>query len=74
VGRPLDYSHFQRRLNRLGIPPLAARTGALIALAGALPPSILAELLGISETTASKWYRLTGGEYNRYSAQAISSP
>jgi hypothetical protein len=25
VGRPLDYTYFQRRLNRLGIPPLAGR-------------------------------------------------
>jgi site-specific recombinase XerC len=74
VGRPLDYSHFQRRLSRLGIPPLPGRTGAVIALAGALPPTILAELLGISETTASKWYGLAGGEYNRYAAQPISSP
>jgi len=71
VGRPLDYTYFQRRLNRLGIPPLAGRTGAVIALAGTLPPTILAELLGISETTASKWYRLAGGEYNRYAAQSI---
>jgi hypothetical protein len=73
VGQPLDYSHFQRRLTRLGIPPLAGRTGAIVALAGTLPPTILAELLGISETTASKWYRLAGGEYNRYAAQSISS-
>jgi hypothetical protein len=27
------------------------------------------ELLGISETTASKWYRLAGGEWSRYAAQ-----
>ncbi len=41
-------------------------------LAGALPPSILAELLGISESSASKWYRLAGGEWTRYSATAVT--
>ena len=69
VGQPLDYTYLQRRLRRLGIPRLRGRTGALITLAGALPPSILAELLGISETSATKWYRLAGGEWSRYAAR-----
>jgi hypothetical protein len=46
------------------------RTGATISLA-ALPSTILAELLGLSDTSASKWYQLDGGEWSpRYAAHA----
>lgn len=72
VGQPLDYTYLQRRLVRLGVAPLAGRTGAIITLAGTLPPSILAELLGVSDTTATKWSRLAGGEYGRYAASTIT--
>jgi hypothetical protein len=44
-----------------------------MALASALPPTILAELLGISESSASKWYRLAGGDWNSYAAGASSA-
>lgn len=70
VGAPLDHTQAAKRLKRLGIRPLQARTGAIIALAGALPPSILADLLGISQSSASKWYSLAGGEWTRYATHA----
>ena len=35
-----------------------------------MPPTILADLLGISESGASKWYQLAGGEWGRYAADA----
>jgi hypothetical protein len=41
--------------------PLGGRTGAVMTVAAALPATILAELLGISETSASKWYQLAAG-------------
>jgi hypothetical protein len=72
VGQQLDYGYLQRRLKRLGIKPLQGRTGAVITLAAALPPTLLAEMLGISETSASKWYRLAAGEWNRYAASVSS--
>ena len=74
VGQPLDCAYLQRRLGRLGIRPLAGRTSAVMTLAGALPPTILADLLGISETTATKWYRLAGGEWSRYAAHRVTAP
>jgi len=70
VGTPLDETYFHRRLKRLGITPLRARTGALISLAGSMPPTILADLIGISESGAGKWYQLAGGEWGRYAADA----
>jgi hypothetical protein len=65
VGQPLPYG-YAKRLKRLGVRPFGGRTAAILTLAAGIPPTILAELLGISETSASKWYRLPGGEWNRY--------
>ena len=52
---------------------IGGRTSAIGSLAAALPPTILAELLGISDTSASKWYRLAGGEWNRYAARSSAT-
>jgi hypothetical protein len=68
VGESLHYTYLQHRLTRLGVTPLAGRTGAIITLAATLPPSILADLLGVSDTTATKWSRLADREYGRYTA------
>jgi hypothetical protein len=70
IGEPLSHSHAARRLKRLGIRTLGGRTAAILTLAAALPPTMLAELLGISESSASRWHRLAGGEWNRYPAEA----
>ena len=50
---PLSHEHFRRRLTKVGVTALAGRTGALANLAGQLPPAILADLLGISESSAA---------------------
>jgi hypothetical protein len=71
VGQPLSHSRASRRLNRVDVRTLGGRTSAIMTLAAALPPTILAELLGLSESGASKWYQLAGGEWNRYAAHAI---
>jgi hypothetical protein len=66
---PLEETYFRRRLKRLGITPLSARAGALITLAAVLPPTILADLLGISESGASNWYQLASGQWAHYAAE-----
>jgi hypothetical protein len=66
IGQPMTSDHLMRRLRRIGVRPLAGRTGAILNLAGTLPPSILAELLGITESTASDWHQLAGGEWAHY--------
>jgi hypothetical protein len=73
VGEPLSHSRASRRLRRLGVRTLGGRTAAIMTLAAALPPTIVAELLGISTTSAAKWYRLAGGEWSRYAARSIPS-
>jgi hypothetical protein len=70
VGKPLTHAHAAKRLKRLGVRTLGGRTAAMMTLAALLSPMILAELLGISETSASKCYRLAGGEWTRYAGQS----
>ena len=45
----------------LAVRTLGGRTGAIVTRAAALPPTILAELLGIPDTGGSKRYRVAGG-------------
>ena len=72
IGEPLSHAHAAKRLKRLGVRTLGGRAAAILTLAAARPPTILAELLGISETSASKFYRLAGGQWNRYAAGSVS--
>jgi hypothetical protein len=74
VGTPLDETYFRRRLKRLAIQPLSARTAAQTNLAALLPPTIVADLIGVSRSAASNWYQLAGGEWNRYAAQTTNRP
>lgn len=67
---PLSHEHYRRRLTKVGVTALAARTGALARLAGQLPPAILADLLGISESSAAHWSALAGGDWASYAAHA----
>jgi hypothetical protein len=68
LGAPMAEGNLRRRLGRLGIAPLSARTGALMALAATLPPAVLADLLGVSEGNAATWSQVAGGEFAAYAA------
>ncbi len=67
---PLSHEHYRRRLRKIGITALPARTGSLASLAAQMPPAILADLLGISESSAAHWSALAGGEWASYAAHA----
>jgi hypothetical protein len=67
---PLSHEHYRRRLSKIGIPTLPARTGALASLAAQMPPAIIADLLGLSESSAAHWCALAGGDWNSYAAHA----
>ena len=68
-GRPLTASHLGQRLRRLGIQPVQDRRAALAHLGGQLPAALLSRLLGIAPTTAVRWVRVAGGDWNTYAAQ-----
>jgi hypothetical protein len=65
---PLHPEHMRRRLRRHGITARPGRAAALLHLAQTLPPAILADLLGISESRAADWTRTAAGDWARYAA------
>lgn len=67
---PLHPEHLRRRLRTLGITARPGRAAALMHLAQTLPPAILADLLGISESRAADWSRAATGDWARYAAAA----
>jgi hypothetical protein len=68
-GRPITPAQLGVRLRALGIYAQAGRRAALLDLAAQLPAAVLADLLGLHETTAAKWMHQAGGDWNRYAAE-----
>jgi hypothetical protein len=67
--RPLHSGTFGARLLRYGLTPHAGRNTATVTLAADLPASVLADLLGIHETTATRWAHRTKRDWHTYLAQ-----
>ncbi|WP_129307127.1 hypothetical protein [Streptomyces sp. L2] len=66
-GTHLDADRLATLLNdRVGIFIRPARGGALCELAGDLPAPVLAELLGLSVGTATRWTTLAGRDWSDY--------
>ena len=70
VGHALSDERMRLRLAALQITGRAGRGSALLRLARELPAPILADLLGIAESTAEDWVRAAGGGWARYAAHA----
>lgn len=68
AGHPISRSHLSKRLAGIGVNVRAARTGALLQLAGELPPVALADLLGISINNAVRWVAMASGDWSNYAA------
>jgi hypothetical protein len=68
-GRPITASRLADRLRILGIPTQAGRRAALVDLAAQLPAAVLADMLNLHPTTAVRWMREAGGDWNRYAAE-----
>lgn len=75
AGSHLDRGHLSKLLNKeLGVFIRPARGAALSALAADLPAPVLAELLGISISTATRWGALSARDEADYVAARISNP
>jgi hypothetical protein len=74
AGHPISRSQLSKRLASLGIDARAARNGALLQLAGEVPPIVLADLLGISINNAVKWVRISSGDWSNYAADRSQRP
>jgi hypothetical protein len=68
-GRPLTAARLGERLRKLGIQAQPGRRAALTSLAAPLPAAVLADLIHLHPTTAVRWVRDAGGDWNRYAAQ-----
>lgn len=68
AGQPIGDKGLWRRLTKLGIPIRGARNSALLELARDVPPSILADLLGLTPEAVDRWRELAGGSWTSYAA------
>jgi hypothetical protein len=68
-GRPISASRLAERLRTLGISTQAGRRATLVDLAAQLPAAVLADLLNLHPTTAVRWMREAGGDWNSYAAE-----
>ncbi len=67
-GRPVLPATISHRLARIGVDTVTGRAGALLQLAGELPPTVLADLLGLRPKTAVAWSQLAGRPWGAYPA------
>lgn len=67
-GRPITPARLGERLRILGIYAQTGRRAALLSLAAQLPAAVLADLLGLHQTTAAKWMHQAGGDWSSYAA------
>ncbi|WP_238348323.1 hypothetical protein [Ornithinimicrobium pratense] len=67
-GKHLVTENIRSQLVARGIQPLAARNAAMFQLASTMPTPILAEILGLSPTTATRWAALAARDWSTYTA------
>src|SRR5215813_13451032 len=72
--RPITPARLGERLRAMGIYAQTGRRAALLDLAAQLPAAVLADLLGLHETTAAKWMHQAGGDWSRYAAELARRP
>lgn len=57
-----------RRLNQLGMTTRASRNAAMLHLAATVPPAVIASLIGISNSAATRWADYAGSNWTTYAA------
>lgn len=65
-GKQLGAEALTKRLQRLGIRSREGRNTALLTLARQVPPSVLTDLLGVSDSTADRFRDLAAGAWTEY--------
>jgi hypothetical protein len=73
-GRPITPSTLGERLRAIGIYAQRGRRAALLDLAAQMPAAVLADALGLHQTTAAKWMHQAGGDWSRYAADLARHP
>ena len=67
-GKYLATENIRSQLVARGIQPNSARKAAMFQLAGEIPTPILAEILGLSPHTATRWAALAARDWSQYTA------
>lgn len=73
AGRHISSEYLRTRLKALGIECRAARRAALLQLGSEVPAAVLADMLGLHTSTATKWVERAGGNWTNYVADRIST-
>jgi hypothetical protein len=68
-GQPVLPATISHRLARIGVDTVTGRASALLQLAGELPPTVVADLLGLRPKTAIAWGQLAGRPWAAYPGQ-----
>jgi hypothetical protein len=72
LNRPMASATLQARLRELGVPSARiARNGAWLSLVGLVHWKMLADLLGVADTTANAWHRENSGDRASYVASRL---
>lgn len=69
AGQPLSQARAVVRLRALGLDPGPGRSRALLHLASRMEPALLAQILGITASTAVKWAEVAGRTFSGYVAR-----
>lgn len=67
-GQPLGSDQMCRRLQAVGVDSLMVRTAAMLDFGAEVPPSIIADVIGVHENVAARWVRAAGGDWAAYVA------
>ncbi len=67
-GRPISTGAIRPDLVKRGIHPAHARKAAMFQLAGQIPTPVLADILGLGDTTALRWASLAARDWSHYAA------
>lgn len=73
-GRPITANRLGQRLGAYAINARAARRAAQQHLAAQIPAVVLAEMLGVTVSTAVHWVRAAGGTWANYAAITANNP
>lgn len=70
--KPMTAATLHTRLRKVGVPSIrTARNGAWLALVGAVHWKMLADLLGVADSTASAWHKENGSDRASYVATRL---
>lgn len=68
AGRHLGSANLANRLRDIDIEPRQMRGAALVQLSMEMLPAVLAEVVGVTPSTAAKWTAASGGSWANYAA------